>query len=240
MRPICSKLLFTVVNYIFLTCFMKFMSWLVGVQSSPCSRNFICIIFLLLYFIPEGAIGFQTVIQSGSLKKWLKSLGHGHNTGQKSPWMLAYPCYGSVQSPMDACMPISRESSRVKWFNISVGTRDQLPERLGQFLRVLLLTWKVYMVCFHGFNFLEVTQDVESYHSNFSSYVYPVGWLLGQIWEEGVTKWYQSMVHLQDQTGSVCFSCIHVVCMCFNHSCGLYAYFITMVLVMVVVMSPCE
>ena len=48
--------------------------------------------------------------------------------------------------------------------------------------------WKVRMVCLCRFHFLKVIQEVESYHSNFSSHVYPVGWLLGQVWEEGVTN----------------------------------------------------
>ena len=33
MRPLCSKLLFTPVDYICIICLMKFLSWIVGVQS---------------------------------------------------------------------------------------------------------------------------------------------------------------------------------------------------------------
>ncbi len=35
----------------------------------------------------------------------------------------------------------------------------------------------VCMVCFHQFHFLNVTYEVESYHSGLSSHVYP-GWLV--------------------------------------------------------------
>jgi len=56
MRPLCLDMLFTPVDYIFVICSMKYLSWLVGVQLSPCSSNFICIIIPLLYFISEGVI----------------------------------------------------------------------------------------------------------------------------------------------------------------------------------------
>jgi len=36
MRPPCSDLLFKPVDCIFVACLVKCMSWLVGVQSSPC------------------------------------------------------------------------------------------------------------------------------------------------------------------------------------------------------------
>jgi len=40
-------------------------------------------------------------------------------------------------------------------------------------LGVLLLMWKVWLICFCRFHFLKVTKDVESYLSSLSSYVYP-------------------------------------------------------------------
>jgi len=72
-------------------------------------------------------------------------------------------------------MPISRENPKVNWFKISVGPKGWLPERLGWFLGVLFLMWKLCMVHFYRFHFLKVTYEVGSYHSNFSSHVY-TGW----------------------------------------------------------------
>ena len=60
------------------------------------------------------------------------------------------------------------------------------------------------------------------------------------MWDEGVTEWYQSMVHPLDYMGGVCWLCIRVSCTCVTHPCGLYACQICMVIVMVVVMLPCE
>jgi len=56
MRPLCSDLLFTPVDYIFVIFLTKFLSWLVGDQLSPCSSNCISIIIPLLSFCYEGVI----------------------------------------------------------------------------------------------------------------------------------------------------------------------------------------
>ena len=47
----------------------------------------------------------------------------------------------------------------------------------------------------------------------------PVRQLLGQMWEEGVTKWYQSMVQPSDWMDGVYWSCMHVSCMCVSYTC---------------------
>jgi len=61
MRPICSNMLFTPLDYIFL-------SYLVGVCLRACSRIFICIIFSLLYLYYEGVIQFFVVTWAMGLK----------------------------------------------------------------------------------------------------------------------------------------------------------------------------
>lgn len=158
MRHLCSDMLFKLIDYILVTCLTKCLSWLVGVQLSPCStRNWIYIIFVLLSFIPEGVIDLWEVTSSLGLKKWLKFRGRRHNIGHKHPSTLEYPCYGSIQSSLDAFVPISSEHLRVKWYKILVGPREWLVERLGWFLGDMLLMWKVCMVCFHRFRFLEMT-----------------------------------------------------------------------------------
>ena len=56
-----------------------------------------------------------------------------------------------------------------------VGPKGKFPKVLGWFLRVLSFMLNVCMVCFRRFHFLNVTLEVESYHSGLSSHVYP-GW----------------------------------------------------------------
>jgi len=111
MRPICLDLLFTPVDYILVICLMKCLSWLVGVQTIPCSSNFICIIIPFLSFCSEGIIKLCAMSWPLGLKKWLKYQGRWHNNEKNSPWMLAYhvveasrafwmqacPYHGSVQ-----------------------------------------------------------------------------------------------------------------------------------------------
>ena len=81
-----------------------------------------------------------------------------------------------------------------------------------------------------------------------------VGWLLGYMWDEGVTKWYQNGFHslwvISDtrfvsghgsntwtEWGEMCFSCMHVnVYMVVMHACQcLYGFYACIVMVMVVV-----
>lgn len=61
MRPISSNLLFKPIDYIIVTCLMKCLSWLVGVESSPCLINCICIIIMLFSFSFESVIEFWAV-----------------------------------------------------------------------------------------------------------------------------------------------------------------------------------
>jgi len=61
MRPIFSDLLFKPIECIFLTCLTQSLSWLVGVQSSLYSSNYICIIIPLLYFIFGSFMEFSAM-----------------------------------------------------------------------------------------------------------------------------------------------------------------------------------
>ena len=76
MRPLCLNLLFTYVDYIFVICLTKHMSWLVGVWLRASSSIYICIIVSLLSLYSEGAIQFWVVAWAMGLRKWLKSQGH--------------------------------------------------------------------------------------------------------------------------------------------------------------------
>ena len=58
--------------------------------------------------------------------------------------------------------------------------------------------------------------------------------------KEGVTEWYQSMVHPSHWMGCVCWSCMHVSCLYVSYTCIPCACFICMILIMVVVMSSCK
>jgi len=61
MRPLCSALLFRPIDLIFVICLTKCLSWLVGVQSSPCQCFCKCIIVPLCKFISEGVIELRLV-----------------------------------------------------------------------------------------------------------------------------------------------------------------------------------
>jgi len=111
MRPICSDLLFKPVDYIFVTCLMKCMSWLVGVQSSPYSSNFICILILLLSLSSESVIEFWAMtwtlgLKSGTnprfagtgLRRKVPRRMHTHVVGVSgASWTHACPYQGSIQ-----------------------------------------------------------------------------------------------------------------------------------------------
>ena len=125
MRPLCSDLLFTPVDYIFVTCLTKCLSWIVGVQSRTCPCFCKCIIVMLCKFISESVVELWEMTWALGLKKWLKSRRCTHNTGQKSPWTHAYPCCGCVWSLLDACFPTSKER---RGFN---GLKTQLVSGVG-------------------------------------------------------------------------------------------------------------
>jgi len=56
MRPLCLDLLFTPAYYIFLIFLIKFLSWLVGVQSRSYSSNCISTIISMLSYCSKGVI----------------------------------------------------------------------------------------------------------------------------------------------------------------------------------------
>jgi len=72
MRPLCSDMLFTPVDYIFVICLMKCFSWLVGVQSRYYSSKFISIVISMLSYCSEYFIPFWVVTRALGLKMWLK------------------------------------------------------------------------------------------------------------------------------------------------------------------------
>lgn len=150
MRPICSYLLFKHVDYIIVACLTKCLSWLVGVESHPCSSKCRCIIILFLSFSFESIIDFLPVTLALGLKKWLKSQRRVHNTRKKSPHMHAYRYCGRTWSLMDVCLSISRECPGVYMSKTSLSLMGWLPKWLGWLLRDLLLMWKVYVVCSIG------------------------------------------------------------------------------------------
>ena len=58
MRPLCSDLLFTPVDYIFVICLTKCLSWLVVVQLSSYLSVFIYIVISLLFYYSKDVIQF--------------------------------------------------------------------------------------------------------------------------------------------------------------------------------------
>ena len=78
------------------------------------------------------------------------------------------------------------------------------------------------MVCFHWFHFLKVTWEVKSYHSNFSSHVYP-DWPVSSIDVGGgcyrVVSEHGSLLRLDEQ--------------CAFHALMLVAYVLLMLVVYV-------
>jgi len=109
MRPLCSNMFFKHVYYIIMTCLTKFLSWLVGVQSSPCSSNCICILTMSLSSSPENVIYLWEVTWALALKKWKKYRCHRHKSKDESPQMHAYPWHRSIWRLLDTCLSISRE-----------------------------------------------------------------------------------------------------------------------------------
>jgi len=61
MRPLCSDLLFTSVDYIFGICLTKFLSWVVRVESRSYSSNYIKTIISMVSYCSKGAIQFCAV-----------------------------------------------------------------------------------------------------------------------------------------------------------------------------------
>ena len=64
MIPLCLELLFTLVDYIFVICLTKCLSWLVGVHSSLCSRICVGIIVSMFLFISVNSMKFWATIGS--------------------------------------------------------------------------------------------------------------------------------------------------------------------------------
>jgi len=104
MIPLCLNLLLTPVDYIYVICLKKCLSWLVWVQSKACSSNCICIIIPLLYLCSEGAIYFLAVTWALGLNNWLKSWGCWYKNEKNNHWMQAYHVVGTSKSfKMHAC-----------------------------------------------------------------------------------------------------------------------------------------
>jgi len=85
MRSLRLNMLFTPVDYIFVICLTKCLSWLVGVWLRACSTIFFCMIVSLLIYCSGDVIQFWGVTWAMGLKKWLKTRGCWHNAGQNSP-----------------------------------------------------------------------------------------------------------------------------------------------------------
>ena len=181
MRSICLNLLFTPIDYIFVICLMKCLSWLVGVWFRASSSIYICIIFSLLSFCFEGVIQFWAVT-------WDLGLKSGSNL-RDADTTLGKIVHGHWHA-------LSCERLEVKWLKTSVGPRGQLPEVLGWFSWVLQLMWKVCMLCFCRFHFLTITQEVESNHNSLSLHVY-LGWLVSWVDVGGGCYKYHHVISLK-------------------------------------------
>ena len=57
-RSLCLNMLFTPIDYMFVICLAKCMSWLIGVWLRACSTNYFFIIVSLLFYCFEDAIPF--------------------------------------------------------------------------------------------------------------------------------------------------------------------------------------
>lgn len=118
--------------------------------------------------------------------------------------------------------------------------RGWSPRRVGWRLKVLQHVWKVRLVWFCQFHFLNFKWGVESHHSSLSSHVYLVRQVkLGKcgrrVLQSGIRAWFTPW------TGwVVCQTWIHISCICVPHACGVCAYCVCIVLVMVSFISPCE
>lgn len=148
MRPICSDLLFTLVDYIFMTCLTKCPSWLVGVQSRSYSSNCISTIIYMLSYYYEGFIQFWEVTWALDLKMWLKSWGQWHRSEKNSPWTLACLPMRVSRGPWTLAFPqherVQRSSgSKYQWDLGVVGMVSKGPNVIveglyGEFLSIPL------------------------------------------------------------------------------------------------------
>jgi len=116
-------------------------------------------------------------------------------------------------------MPIELERLRLKISRTSVGLKDMMCEWLTCLMRFLLLMWIGCLMCFVDSTSLSshrrLNPIIVASHHMFTI----VGWVLGYMCKKGVIEWYQSMVHPLDWMGNVCWSCIHVSCMCVSYTC---------------------
>ncbi len=92
MTPLWSYLLFKLLDYIFVTCLTKCLSWIVAVQLSPCSSVLFYIIIPLLSFSSGSVMEFWAMTQALGLKKWHINQGRRLRTTGKSPQSHSYPC----------------------------------------------------------------------------------------------------------------------------------------------------
>ncbi len=80
MRPLCSKLLITLVEYTFAICLMKCLSWIVGVQSRSWTSFYFSTVLSMLFYWSEEMVQFWAVTWALGLKKWLKPWICWHST----------------------------------------------------------------------------------------------------------------------------------------------------------------
>jgi len=74
MRSLWLDMLFTPIDYIFVTCLTKLLSWLVGVQSRPYHCFCKCIIIILCKFISKSVIEFWVVTWAQANKSNIKKI----------------------------------------------------------------------------------------------------------------------------------------------------------------------
>ena len=101
MRPLCLDLLLWLVDYIFVTCLIKSLSWLV--RLSTCTNDFISSLIQLLFIISESFMKLWAVAWVVALKKWHRIRGRWLKTSWKSP-TIGMSCCGSNWKASVTCM----------------------------------------------------------------------------------------------------------------------------------------
>ena len=126
MRPLCSDLLFTLVDYIFVICLTKCLSWLVRVQSRSHSSDCIYTVISLLFYCSKDVIQFWAVTWAMGSKKWLEYQGCLQNTKKivpvrvfRGPWTLPCPQHESQR----ACSPKFQWNRGASWQKGWIGSR---------------------------------------------------------------------------------------------------------------------
>ena len=144
-RSLFLKLLFTPVDYMFVICLAKCLSWLLRVWLRAYSTIWFCIIVSLLFYCFEDVIPLWQVAWALGMKKWLKSQGAGTNLDKMVPerWLAGLWECTKVPGRWHAHIMRASKGKVIKNFS---GTQGQAAWSIGMVLMGLVYDVEVMYV----------------------------------------------------------------------------------------------